>query len=232
MRGESKSMDGERRMSRLVVGASVLAGFVALTACTSVSNTGSAGKDGTSAPASSSTSSRQSGTSSRSSGVSPSPESHSTSVTGKSSSAGSLTPVPSRSGRTLPATPLRSPANFGQGVAAQIVSLKYGVVTDKGPGALAGRPTVTFKISLHNGSRNSIDNNTVQVIAKYGKNQTPAVPTNVQTTTPFSGKIAPGRSATGSYAFLIPVSGQREVRVEVWYHAGRPTVVFTGPARS
>ncbi len=93
-----------------------------------------------------------------------------------------------------------------------------------------GQPVVTFTLQLRNSSSTPISTNTVQVQVTYGAGHVPAVPANHATTTPFSGTLKPGDSATGTYAFAIPTNQQNDVTVAVWYAQGKPTVLLTGPA--
>lgn len=132
---------------------------------------------------------------------------------------------------TRPVVPLEAPAPFGNGVTVKVTKTTYGKVTDEGPGVLTGRPTVTFVLTMTNKSAAKISLDTVQVSATHGEDATPATPANASTLRPFSGALAPGKSATAQYAFAIPVSEQHQVKLTVWYAEGEPTVVMAGSAR-
>jgi hypothetical protein len=132
---------------------------------------------------------------------------------------------------TLPAVPLRSSAPFGNGIRARVTGLRYGTVTETGPGQLTGSPAITFRITLYNTSRAAAGVDGVSVNAYYGARKTPAVPTNLYTTRPIHGRVAAGSTATGSYAFAIPPSQRHDVTLTVWYAQGAPTVVLRGSAR-
>jgi hypothetical protein len=132
---------------------------------------------------------------------------------------------------TLPAVALRSPASYGTGLKARILSIRQGKVTDTGPGALTGKAAVTFTLSLSNDSRSRVDLDTVQVTATFGAAQTPGAPANTSTTRPVTGTLKPGAATKGTYAFALPHANDRQVRVTVWYAQGKPTVAFSGNVR-
>jgi hypothetical protein len=141
-----------------------------------------------------------------------------------------LSTVPTLPGTTEPPTPLKSTATFGGGVSVHVTNIDYGTVTGSGPGVISGQPAVTFTLQITNDSPATIKIDTVQVNVTYGPDSTPAVPSNAQSTQPFSGSLAAGKSATGTYAFSIPVPEQNDVSMTVWYNQGQPTVVLTGSA--
>jgi hypothetical protein len=128
----------------------------------------------------------------------------------------------------LPAVPLSSPASYGTGLKAKIVSVRAGKVTDTGRGALTGTPALTFTLSFQNGSRNSVDLHSVQVAASFGANQAPGVPTNLSVTKPVDGTLRPGAATTGTYAFQLPKGSSERARITVWYAQGKPTIAFSG----
>lgn len=156
-------------------------------------------------------------------------------ATGKTGPLPSADPAPVRTipavgVRTLPARPLTAQVPFGTGVSVRVTRITHGTVTDTGPGALTGRPTVVFHLELANGSPKTVLVNTVQVTASYGNSDTPAVPAN-GTTEPFAGSLAAGKSTSGSYAFAVPVAGRERVDLTVSYRQGVPTVLLRGSAR-
>lgn len=146
------------------------------------------------------------------------------------SAPGPLTTVPTRAVSTLPAVPLRSTAAFGTGVAAAVTAITHGVDRDRGPGAQTGRPTVEFHLRLTNGTRRRLAVSTVEVQATYGTSATPAIAA-ASGTQPFTGTIAPSGAQEAVYAFAVPETGQKRIRVTISYKAGKPTVLLTGSAR-
>lgn len=139
--------------------------------------------------------------------------------------------VASQAVTTLPAVPIRRPANFGTGLSVQMTSVAHGVSNAAGRGALSGRATVSLTLVLRNSSQRSIPVDTVQVTATYGATKTPAVPSYGAGTKNFTGSLSGGQSATAVYRFLIPSDAQYHVDVTVWYRPGAPAVLLRGSVR-
>jgi hypothetical protein len=127
--------------------------------------------------------------------------------------------------------PIKTPAPFGDGVTAAIVSVVPVQSVAKGPGEISG-PAIKVTISLKNGTKGAISVNQVTVNVSYGKQASPA--SNIQgdpSNKPFSGTVAVGASAAGTYIFDIPTNERSNVSISVSYAALSPIVVFTGAVR-
>lgn len=116
---------------------------------------------------------------------------------------------------------------FTDGVTATVASVTPYEATGSGVGEVSG-PAVRVKIDLVNGSAATLDLNQITVNAYYGSSNTPA-PSYVSDTesVAFSGQIAPGGSASGTYSFAIGSDDGDSVTVTVSSRAGTPIVVFT-----
>lgn len=128
-----------------------------------------------------------------------------------------------------PTVPMDRPGNFGNSVTLEVVKTSRVKFTGQGPGEVSGTG-IRFDLKITNGAGHEIDLNTVTPTVAYGKARTPASPSAVSADQPFSGVVAPGQSATGSYVFTVPKAGEDDVEVQVSYSADQPIVVFAGRA--
>ncbi len=132
---------------------------------------------------------------------------------------------------TKPAVPLTALADFGTGVTARIAGSRLVTSDGKGPGEIAGQPSVAFTVALTNNSGRAVDLTNVTVSAYYGAQSTPASPTNGPPTAPFHGTLARGAATSGTYTFLVPPEGRSDVQLQISYLADQPTVVLRGAVR-
>lgn len=128
----------------------------------------------------------------------------------------------------LPAVPLASTASVGNGVVATLPSIRGIQAQASGPGNIAG-PAVQVTVRIQNGTGSAIGLGGVAVNVYYGADRTPASPVDDPSTRPFSGTLAAGKSADGTYVFSVPSDARQAVTVEVGYQAGAPLLNFTGP---
>lgn len=178
-----------------------------------------------SASASGSASDEPSGSASASGSASPS----STTSAGATSDP---SPDESRSIPTRKAVPLDDEAEFGDGVTAELTSIKAIDAEAKGIGEIAG-PALKLTIALKNGTDESIPLDYVVVNTLYGKDKLPATAIyGDPDADPFRGTLKPGKSATGVYIFSVPEDERDKVRITVSHESLSPIVVFTGSAPS
>lgn len=124
-----------------------------------------------------------------------------------------------------PPVPMNSPAAFGNGVTAKVVSSSRVDIKGSGPGEISG-PGVKVEIQITNGTNDDIDLNAVTTNVFYGASRTPASPV-LNSDSGFSGTLAAGKSATGTYYFSVP-KGSNPIELQVSYSIQQPVVVFTG----
>jgi hypothetical protein len=126
-------------------------------------------------------------------------------------------------------TPL-PPARVGQdatvtsGVAIAMTGVRDVQVPASGPGEVAG-PGVAVTVRVRNGSAGSFDLSGLAVVASYGRG-TPAAESGSAKETLLRGALAPGRTAEGTYYFLVPVAQARTLRVEVSSSSTAAIAVF------
>jgi hypothetical protein len=113
-------------------------------------------------------------------------------------------------------------ADFGDDVTARLISVTPYTATGSQPGEVSG-PAVEVTLELRNDTGSAISLDGVTVNVYYGDDEVPAAPIDSRGT-PFSGSLAPGATATGSYGFSVPEG--EDVIVTLSKSPGSPLVVF------
>lgn len=134
--------------------------------------------------------------------------------------------VPAAVATTKAPVPLTGTATFGGNVTAALTKVVTADLEAHGPGEFAG-PGVVLTISVVNGSAKAVDLSSVGVTV-VGTNKVAALPVQSGSGLPFSGQLAPGRTATASYAFSLHSLPSNPVTVSIDYSAAAPVVAFTG----
>ncbi len=143
------------------------------------------------------------------------------------------TPGPTSGADALPASrppvPPGATAAAGDGVTASLGTLEAVDASGSGPGNVAG-PAVRVDVRLRNGTAAPVSLAGATVTMSYGPDQEPASPVDDPATSAFSGTLAPGATAVGTYVFTVPAAERSNVTVSVGYRPGAPYRVFTGAA--
>lgn len=149
-----------------------------------------------------------------------------------------LLPIPAPSGGTInevipkgtpgPVTKvgLEDTAALPNKVSIEISKVESTETKATTPGEIAG-PAVAMHVSIHNGSANKININSVIVTLKDSKSGL-GQPTTSDPYRPFAGDLAAGDSAKGVYVFLLPKDDRQALTLSVEYAAGRAGASFTG----
>ncbi|WP_349899812.1 hypothetical protein [Parafrigoribacterium soli] len=117
-------------------------------------------------------------------------------------------------------------ADFGNGVLAKLVATTATTSTAKGVGEVSGS-AVRVEVELRNTSSSAVSLDAVTVNAYIGAKRTPAPPVESSgTVTPFTGSLAPGASAHGSYVFSTPHAKTAGLVITVNVSPGAPLVVL------
>ena len=125
---------------------------------------------------------------------------------------------------TLAPVGVGAPAPFRDvGLSAKVLSIDPVQLTAQGPGEIAG-PGVSVKVELQNTGSTPVDLSGVVVNSSYGSGP-PAVATESKPAAPLSGKLPPGQTSQGVYAFLVPRNATDSVVVEVDY-SGSSNIVL------
>jgi hypothetical protein len=94
----------------------------------------------------------------------------------------------------------------------------------RGPGEVAG-PAFAVRVTVTNGSASPFDLGGLAVNASYGRQETPASPSDADPAAPLRGRLAPGAQAVGTYVFGAP-AGASGLRVEVVSNSAAQILVF------
>lgn len=123
---------------------------------------------------------------------------------------------------------LDATSDSGTGVGVALSGIESITTEAELPGEVAG-PGVKVTVAITNDSTAAIDLGNV-VVDLQDAAGTPAIPMTVGAT-PFTGSVASGATATGTYVFSVPASYANPATITVTYAAGAPVAVFTGDAR-
>ncbi|TNC20148.1 hypothetical protein FHE66_01505 [Georgenia sp. 311] len=133
--------------------------------------------------------------------------------------------VPVEAVPVLPAVGLDATGDFGTGLTVRLTAIEAVDGVARAPGEVAG-PALAVTLRAANDSTGSIPLDDVVVLLSYGQDRTPATDLG-QGSTPLSGSLSAGASATGTYVFAVPEDVRDDLRVEIAADAA-PTVAFAG----
>ncbi len=131
---------------------------------------------------------------------------------------------------TAAPVPLDESADFGTGVSAIVDAVESLEAKAVGPGEVSG-PALSFALTLTNDAQEPVDLARVTVTLTDAQGN-PGVAMLGPPARAFTGALAPGRSAMGTYVFAIGQGARSPVRLEVAYSTAAPVVVFTGDVPS
>lgn len=147
------------------------------------------------------------------------------------SAAAPSAPSPSAPTATVPAnpqttaSPLALDRSYQAGkVRVELAALKAVNAKGEGPGEISG-PALAVSVRIINGTTKNLDVShvIVNLLDSKGNVATPLSPS-----APFSGSIAAGDSAKGTYEFSIAKNVRKPVKVSVTYDLDQPTALFVG----
>ena len=117
-------------------------------------------------------------------------------------------------------------ADFGNGVSARLTAVEAVEAEAHLPGEFSG-PAVALTIEVTNGSSGTIDLGTVTVDLTF-RDGLSAYPVLDPERRPFSGDLASGDAASGSYVFTLDPAERSDVALRLSYTTEAPTVIFAG----
>lgn len=120
---------------------------------------------------------------------------------------------------------LTKTGTFGNGVTVKVTSISRVKLAAEGPGEVAG-PGIRVNLAITNSSGADVSLDAAAVNLFYGAAKTPASPA-VSTDKSFSGTLANGSTATGTYSFSVPANAN-PILLQVSYTPTEPVVVFAG----
>lgn len=123
---------------------------------------------------------------------------------------------------------LTKPVTYDDKVSVAISKIRYVKNKDIGPGSISGKVLTIFTLKFSNGSSKPLDLNKVQVTAVYGPKKTVAQHTSYANLNDFYGTVPAGGTKSASYAFDLPSSGYKSVKVGVKFDSQHKTALFAG----
>ena len=134
---------------------------------------------------------------------------------------------PSRPVETAPPKKLDEPTKTA-GAQVSLVSVKTTTIKASTPGDSSG-PGVVVRLRMVNTTGKTLDTSFVQVNVNNDAGD-PATSVVGAPSDPITGSLKVGRSATGTYAFLLDDARTAPVTVAVYVTSGQPVVTFRGRA--
>lgn len=123
-----------------------------------------------------------------------------------------------------------SSSSFGDQITAKLTGIRHGYVRAKIPGQLPG-PSVIFDLTISNGSGAAVDLNPLVVNLTDASGSPAEQITSVTPARPMPDLLQPGKSATGTFIFVVPKDQRNPVTVDVTISANLKVVTFRGDAR-
>lgn len=134
--------------------------------------------------------------------------------------------VPSMAPGPLVTVSMTETADVQDNVSIQVDKASSLVAKAQTPGEISG-PAIAFTVSIHNGSGKPINIDSVMATL-LEKDGNLGMPTTSDPYHPFSGDLAPGASAEGTYIFLTPIENRQGLTFSVEYLAGSARAQFIG----
>lgn len=134
---------------------------------------------------------------------------------------------PSRPVETAAPKKLDEPTKTA-GAEVSLVSVRATSIKATGPGDSSG-PGVLIRLKMVNKTGRSLDTGFVQVNVNNDAGN-PGTLVSGSPTDPLGGSVKAGRSAQGTYAFVLDDASSAPVTVSVYVTSGQPVVTFRGRA--
>lgn len=157
-------------------------------------------------------------------------------ASGASTAASSAAPAPGSTASTLPprAQPVNKPTKRLTGTAssvaprltAELSSMRTRRVNSKVPGEVSG-DAVVFQVTVRNGTAKTVDLSNV-VVNVEGADGAPASQVTSSPAKAPPPRVGAGRTASGTYAFLVPKGERNPITVSVTLSAQTKVALFKG----
>lgn len=125
---------------------------------------------------------------------------------------------------------LHQPARPAEGLEVAIASTKPVEAEGMGPGGMSG-PALAVVVTVRNGTDAPVSTLGSSVTVEYGPEDLPAPPSRQRGDEALPHDVAPGRTVSGTYTFLVPEDARDDLQITASYRATDPAAVFAGPAR-
>jgi hypothetical protein len=134
--------------------------------------------------------------------------------------------VPARTLVTAKPVATNQTASFGNSVSAHISALKHINAVAHGIGEVSG-PAVAVTFVIQNGTGHAVDLGSVSANLEDAAG-TPANSMSGSPAKPFAGKVAAGKSSSGTYVFSLPKGHPNPITISLSYTTEAPVVLFVG----
>ncbi|MFI7484352.1 hypothetical protein ACH9EU_18285 [Kocuria sp. M1R5S2] len=131
---------------------------------------------------------------------------------------------------TVKTVALDKPARPAEGLEITVSSTKPVDAEGMGPGGVSG-PAIAVVVTVRNTTDAAVSTLGSTVTVAYGRDKVPASPSRQPGDDPLPREVAPGKTVSGTYTFLVPEDQRDDVVVTASYRATDPAAVFAGPAR-
>jgi len=134
---------------------------------------------------------------------------------------------------SLPTTTFDKVLTYTDGSTVEVTKLAARKLSSRGVanGAKSGTPIVVLTMKVTNGSSKEIEVTGSSASMTYGSKRKQATEAFELDFESMQGKIAPGKSKTGSYGFVVPVKERDDAQMEfTWdFYSDHKPALFTGP---
>lgn len=125
---------------------------------------------------------------------------------------------------------LDKPARPAEGLEITIASAKPVDAQGMGPGGMSG-PGIAVVVTVRNATEAPVSTLGSSVTVTYGPQDQPAPPSRQRGEEALPNEVAPGRTVSGTYTFLVPEDARDDVQITASYRATDPAAVFAGSVR-
>lgn len=124
---------------------------------------------------------------------------------------------------------LDEPVQPAKGLEIAVESTKAVQAEGMGPGGMSG-PAITVVVTVRNATDSPVSTIGSSVTLTYGPDDRPGEPSRQPDDAGLPGEVAPGKTVSGTYTFLVPEDQREDVVITASYRATDPAAVFAGRA--
>ena len=124
---------------------------------------------------------------------------------------------------------LDEPVRPAEGLEITVESAKPVQAEGMGPGGVAG-PAIAVVVTVRNTTDSPVATLGSSVTVTYGPDDRPASPSRQPDDVSLPREVAPGKTVSGTYTFLVPEDQREDVVITASYRATDPAAVFAGQA--
>ena len=130
---------------------------------------------------------------------------------------------------TIETVSLGEEAEPADGLEILVESTRSVTAEGMGPGGMSG-PAIAVVVKVRNTTSSPISTLGSSVTVTYGSDDRPAAPSRQSDDVSLPVQIAPGKTVSGTYTFLVPEDQREDLVITASYRATDPAAVFSGRA--